>query len=144
MSRLIRLYLALWLLMGAGVAFAQNPQSTLAPIVSVNSAYNNGVSPGYRPRAGSGLVLNVGPGTANCSGTIETYAGGTLSMTASVVNYVYLNTSASCVPAVKTSSFGTSDIPITMVHLRQPEPILVLLTVARFSIHQHLQPGSHV
>jgi len=115
MSRLIRLYLALWLLMGAGVAFAQNPQSTLAPIVSVNSAYNNGVSPGYRPTAGSGLVLNVGPGTANCSGTIETYAGGTLSMTASVVNYVYLNTSASCVPAVKTSSFGTSDIPVATV-----------------------------
>ena len=109
------MYFALWLPMVVGVAFAQNPQSTLAPIVSVNSAYNNGVSPGYRPTAGAGLALNIGPGTANCSGTIETYAGGTLSMTASVANYVYLNTSASCVPTVKTSPFGASDIPIATV-----------------------------
>jgi len=115
MSRLIRLYLALWLSAAAGFAVAQNPQSTLAPIVSVNAAYNNGVSPGYRPTAGSGLVLNIGPGTANCSGTIATYTGGTLSMTASVVNYVYLNTSASCIPAVKTSPFGSSDIPVATV-----------------------------
>ena len=36
-------------------------------------------------------------------------------MTASVTNYVYLNTASSCVPAVKTSAFAAADIPIAVV-----------------------------
>lgn len=100
---------------GGQFVFAQSPQSTLAPIVAVNSAYNNGVSPGYRPTAGSGLVLNLGPGTINNLGTIIIYSGGTLTLTASSTNYVYLNHSASYVPAFNTSGFNASDIPIAKV-----------------------------
>jgi len=43
------------------------------------------------------------------------YAGGTFALTASVNNYIYLNTAASCTPAVKTSTFTASDIPIATV-----------------------------
>src|ERR1700722_8851074 len=104
-------------------ADAQNPQTSTAPLYAVNSKYTNGVAPGYMPCGSaalncpstSALNLLIGPGTANCSGTIETYAGGTLTLTASTTNYIYLNTSASCVPAVKTTTFTTSDIPIATV-----------------------------
>lgn len=90
------------LLMGA-IIRAQNPQTQSAPIIPENAKYVNGVAPGYYPTAGSGLVLNVGPGTANCAGTIIAYAGGTLTLTASMTNYIYLNTSASCAPATKNN-----------------------------------------
>jgi hypothetical protein len=112
---MIRKLLWLGLFIWASVAVAQSPQTQTAPIYPVNAKYANGVAPGYAPTAGSGLVLNLGPGTANCSATIEQYAGGTLNMTASTTNYVYLNTSASCAPAVKTSAFATTDIPIAVV-----------------------------
>lgn len=95
--------------------FAQNPQTQTAPIYAVNSKYTNGVAPGYAPTAGTGLNLLLGPGTANCSGTIDTYAGGTLALTASTTNYIYLNASSSCVPAVNTTGFIATNIPIATV-----------------------------
>lgn len=94
---------------------AQQPQTQTAPIYPVNAKYANGVAPGYAPTAGSGLTLDLGGGTANCGGTIVTYAAGTLTMTASSTNYVYLDTTASCAPAVKTTTFTSSDIPIAVV-----------------------------
>jgi hypothetical protein len=92
---------------------AQQPQ-TNAPLYRVNAKYANGVAPGYWPTAGSGLTLNLSAGTANCSGSIVTYAGGTLTMAASTTNYVYLN--SSCAPAVKNGGFGASDIPVATVN----------------------------
>jgi hypothetical protein len=108
------LTISLSLLFAAGL-FAQQPQTSTAPISAINAKYVQGVAPGYWPTAGSGLVLNLTAGTANCAGTMVTYAGGTLTMTASTTNYVYLNTAASCVPAVKTTAFTSSDIPIASV-----------------------------
>ncbi|HEV2463535.1 MAG TPA: LamG-like jellyroll fold domain-containing protein [Acidobacteriaceae bacterium] len=96
-------------------ALAQQPQTQTAPIFDANAKYVNGVAPGYWPTAGSGLTLNLSAGTANCSGTIATYAAGTLTMTASTTNYVYLSTASSCVPAVKTTAFVAADIPIAEV-----------------------------
>lgn len=113
--KLWKLFVLSGLLAMTAAAFSQNPQSTLAPVVSVNAKYVNGVAPGYAPTSGTGLLVNLGPGTANCSGTIDTYAGGNLSLTASTANYVYLNTAASCVPAVKTSAFTSTDIPVAVV-----------------------------
>lgn len=95
--------------------FAQQPQTQTAPISAINAKYVNGAAPGYWPTAGSGLTLNVSSGTAFCSGAVITYAGGTLTMTASTTNYVYLNTASSCAPAVKTSTFTSSDIPVAQV-----------------------------
>ena len=109
--------LGIWLALGI-VAFAQNPQTQIAPVYAVNAKYVNGVAPGYAPTAGSGLYIILGPGTVNCIGTIITYTGSGspgLALTASTVNYVYLNTAASCAPAVKTSSYTSSDIPVAMV-----------------------------
>jgi hypothetical protein len=100
---------------GLSVCSAQQPQTQIAPTSAINAKYVNGVAPGYAPTAGSGLTLNLGGGTANCAGTIEQYAASTLTMTASMTNYVYLNTAALCVPAVKTTIFTTADIPIAAV-----------------------------
>ena len=95
-------------------AFAQQPVAQQGqPLYPVNAKYVNGVAPGYWPTAGGGLTLNLSAGTANCGG-IVTYAGGTLTMTASTTNYVYLNTSSSCAPAVNTTGFG-NNIPIATV-----------------------------
>ena len=69
----------------------------------------------YLPTSGGGLTLNIAAGRAFCGGVNISYAAGTLSMTASTTNYVYLNTSSSCVPAVKTTSFVVGDIPIATV-----------------------------
>lgn len=100
----------------AVVASAQNPQAPAgSPLFHANATYTNGIAPGYYPTAGSGLVLNIGPGTADCSGTIETYTGGTLTLTASATNYMYLNTASSCAPASKTTAFVAADIPIAVI-----------------------------
>jgi hypothetical protein len=106
---------SLLFLLLAIAAVAQQPQTQTAPIYSVNAKYANGVAPGYAPTAGSGLTLNLGKGTANCLGVLTEYAGGTLTMTNSATNYVYLNRSGSCAPASNTSGFSSSDIWIAKV-----------------------------
>lgn len=107
--------LALVLIAFGSIAFAQQPQTQTAPLYAVNAKYTNGVAPGYAPTAGTGLNLALGPGTANCSGTIRNYAGGTLALTANTTNYVYLDTGANCAPAVKTATFTATDIPVATV-----------------------------
>ena len=94
---------------------AQQPQTQLAPISPLNAKYVQGVGIGYWSTAGSGLNLALTAGTVNCAATITTYSGGTLVLTASVLNYIYLNTAASCVPATKTTAFTTNDIPLAIV-----------------------------
>jgi hypothetical protein len=81
----------------------------------VNAKYVNGVAPGYWPTAGSGLTLNLSAGTVMCNNVATTYAGGTLTMTASSTNYVFLNPTASCAPAVSTTTFSAGQIPIASV-----------------------------
>jgi hypothetical protein len=112
---MMRKIVALLLLACAGSLSAQQPQTSTDPVQRYNAKYNNGVGIGYWSTAGSGLTLNVAAGTSFCSGTLYTYAGGTLTMTASVTNYVYLNTSSSCAPATKTTAFTSSDIPVATV-----------------------------
>jgi len=119
---MIRKFVILWLF-SCVAALAQNPQSQQAPIFAANAKYTNGTAPGYAPCGNgetncssvTGLSLQIGPGTANCSGTIVEYAGGILTLPASSTNYVYLNSSASCTPATKTTAFVSSDIPIAKI-----------------------------
>lgn len=99
----------------ASAMAAQQPQTQTAPISALNAKYANGTAPGYWPTAGSGLTLNLSGGTAFCSGSVVTYSAGTLTMTASTTNNIYLNTASSCVPAVKTTAFTSSDIPVAQV-----------------------------
>lgn len=96
-------------------ASGAQPQTQLAPISAVNAKYVQGVGPGFWPTAGSGLSVTLTAGTANCAGTIENYSATALALTASTTNYVYLNTATSCAPAVKTSAFTSSDIPIATI-----------------------------
>jgi hypothetical protein len=107
--------LFLFVVLFASSVCAQQPQTQVAPIFAANSKYTNGVAPGYYPLPGSGLTLNVGAGTAFCSNAIVTYAAGTLTMTASSTNYVYLDTTASCAPAKNTTGFSATAIPIAEV-----------------------------
>ncbi len=105
------------LLFLCSIAFAQQPQTKLSgpqAIQGINSKWNQGVGTGYWPTKGSALTLNLTAGTSFCSGAVVTYAGGTLTMT-NTTNYIYLDTGSSCVPAVKTSAFTSSDIPLAVV-----------------------------
>jgi len=94
-------------------AFAQQPQAQAGQaIYPVNAKYVQGFGPGYWPTAGTGLNLNLAPGTAVCSNIVRTYAGGTLTLAPSATNYVYLNTSNNCAPASNTTGFTGAAIPI--------------------------------
>ncbi len=105
-----------WGILNPRAARAQQPQAQSGqPIYPVNAKFVQGFGPGYWPTAGSGLTLNLAAGTAVCSNTIYTYAGGTLTMTASATNYVYLNVSSSCTPASNTTGFSFTTIPIATV-----------------------------
>lgn len=121
MKKLAVLWLVIWTF--GFVALGQNPQSSSAPLFKVNSTYVNGIAPGFAPcynamsscSSTTGLNLFIGPGTVNCSATIQHFTAETLVMTANATNYVYLNTASGCAPAVKTSVFTTADIPIAVV-----------------------------
>jgi hypothetical protein len=104
----------LCLVLAAAFAFGQNPATT-NPLDPLNAKWVQGTGPGYAPSKGSGLTLNIAPGTANCAGTKITYAGGTLTMTASATNYVYLDTTASCAPAANTGGYPSSGIFLATV-----------------------------
>lgn len=98
--------------------FAQQPQAQSGqPVYAVNAKYVQGVGPGYWPTAGSGLTLNLSAGTAYCGDppVLVTYAGGTLTMTASATNYVFLDPVASCSPAKNTTGFVVGQVPLAKV-----------------------------
>ncbi len=118
MKLIVNILLGIALIGGViGLAGFQQPQAPNGtPPFNVDATTANGVAPGYYPKIGTGLVLNLGPGTAYCStGNIVTYAGGTLTLTANMTNYVYLNVGSSCVPAFNTSGFTAGEIPIATV-----------------------------
>jgi hypothetical protein len=100
---------------------AQQPQTVnigpnVNPIYAVNSKYTNGVAPGYwSTAAATGLTLNISAGTANCNAVVTDYAGGTLTMSNNSTNYVFINSTGGCIPAVNTSGFTTSHIPLAIV-----------------------------
>lgn len=106
---------SLILLFVASLGLAQSPQTQSAPISAVNARYVNGVAPGYWPTSGNGLNLSLSSGTTFCQGAISQYASGSLAMAANTTNYVYLNPSANCLPAVKTTAFAVTDIPVAVV-----------------------------
>lgn len=109
MKRLLALFIF------ASACFAQQPQTQTAPIFRTNAKYTNGVAPGYWPTAGTGLTLNLSAGTAFCGNAAVAYAAGTLTMTNTATNYVFLDTTASCAPTSNTTGFLGSTIPIATV-----------------------------
>ena len=95
------------LLLTASFLVAQQPQTQTAPIYPANAKWANGVAPGYAPTKGSGLTLNVSAGTCFDSSNAKVdYAGGTLAMTGSATNYVYLDNT--CTLTISTTSYPTS------------------------------------
>jgi hypothetical protein len=86
-----------------------------AQTASINANTLDGIAPGYAVSAIGGLKIDVASGGIFCSGTWVTWLESTLLVTNSTTNYVYLNTSSSCVPAVKTTPFTVADVPLAVV-----------------------------
>jgi hypothetical protein len=99
-------------------SLAQQPQAQQGqPLSALNAKYVNGVAPGYWPTAATGLTLNLSAGTSVCNNSPVTYAGGTLTMTASATNYVFLDMTNNCTPALTSggASFPATGVPIAVV-----------------------------
>jgi hypothetical protein len=105
---------ALVLGLSTGWARAQQPTTSTAS-TRTNAAWVQGVGPGYWPTAGTGLSLKLAAGTAFCGGAIQNYAGGSLTLTPSATNYVYLDPALNCAPNANASGFSPSVIPIAIV-----------------------------
>jgi len=86
-------------------------------VFRTNAQWVQGIGPGYRPTAGAGLTLNIAAGTAYCGDppVAVFYAGGTLTLTASQTNYVYLDPAATCAPAFNITGFAVGQIPLAKV-----------------------------
>lgn len=111
------LLLSLVTLSAAKNLLSQQPQTSTAPIYSVNAKYVQGLGPGYWPTKGSGLTLNLASGTAYC-GVLPVpvaYGGGTLTMMDDATNSIYLDPVAACVPASNITGFLAGHIPIATV-----------------------------
>jgi hypothetical protein len=110
------LILAIFLFFRSSGIFAQNVYGPLNQpnTWTAQQSFSAGITGyqiipvGYQVTANSGLVVNIASGTAICSGTFVSYAGGTLTLAANSTNYVYLNTSSSCAPASNTSGVGSN------------------------------------
>lgn len=111
----MRKFAALFLLLFASTVWGQQDQANYPPNFDANAYYIQGIAPGYRPSRGTGLTLNIAKGTANCSGTRAAYAGSTLTMADNTTNYVYLDPTAACAPAVTTGSYPAGTLWIATV-----------------------------
>jgi hypothetical protein len=71
----------------------------------------------YASSAGAGLTLNLSAGGAFCGNppALVSYAGGTLTLTASQTNYVYLDPAQTCIPAFNITGFLVGQIPLAKV-----------------------------
>lgn len=102
------------------LGYGQQPQAQVQALQGINSKWTNGVAPGYYPTCSPstcvGLTLSVGPGTCfDATGTRQTYAGSTLTMTNSTTNYVYLAESNCGLTQNTTGYPKTGAIPIATV-----------------------------
>lgn len=107
--------LLFFLLIACFLSATAKPQTTSTPTVRLNVSSVQGMSPGYKPAAGTGLTLTIAAGTSVCAGAVNAYAGGTLTLVASATNYVYLDPSANCAPTANSSGFQAGAIPIATV-----------------------------
>ena len=96
---------------------AQQPSTFNDPIFSANAKYVQGWTPSYAyDQSSSGLTFKMFGGTNFACGSLAYYSGGSLALTANSTNYVYLDTTASCIPAFNTTGFTlTSQSPLYIV-----------------------------
>ncbi|GEM_PF-941271 len=102
----------------SSLVLGQQPQAEGGqPVYAVNAKYVQGVGPGYWVTAGTWPNVNIAAGTAFCGNPQApvSYPGGTLPMTASATNYVYLDPANNCVPASNTSGFVAGQVPLAEV-----------------------------
>lgn len=118
MKKLFWFVTLIWWMTALGiVAFGQAPQTQNAPIYSVNSKFVQGWSPSYSyDQTSSGLTFKMLGGVNYLCGSRVLYSGASLTLAANSTNYIYLNTSASCMPASNTTGFTlTTQVPLYIV-----------------------------
>lgn len=89
------------ILLGLLLAFAQVPQVSK-------------IQPGYDVSFGNGLVVYIAPGSINCLGTLQSYPGSSMTLTANSVNYIGLSAISPCAPVSSTVGFS-SNFPLAIV-----------------------------
>ena len=114
--KFVKAVFGLLLAVASTAVSSQQYQTQNAPLFAANAKYANGVSPGYAISVNSGLVINVGQGTAFCGNSPVIYGpNGTLTLTNNAINYVYLDINSGCAPAKNTSGFSDSTIPLATI-----------------------------
>lgn len=90
-----------------------NNVSNTQPLYSANATHVDNVAPGNWSTAESGLTSTLSAGAALCgSPTAEVFYGrGTLTLTASATNWVYLDPANKCSPASNNTGFPVGAIP---------------------------------
>lgn len=104
----------LFILLVAARAPAQQPYTQTAPIYAVNAEYAQGVAPGFWPTSGGGFVLNMASGTSVCNSAPALYPGGSLTLTPSATNYVYVDP-VTCGPSFNTTGYPAGAVPIASI-----------------------------
>lgn len=99
-----------------GTAYSTDMDANLS-LLDANVAFLDDLTgdPGFEPTAGAGFTLNISAGKGFLNGALASYAGGTLSLTASSTNYVFLDPGAGLQPAFNTSGFLAGHLPIAVV-----------------------------
>ena len=131
----------------ASLLFAQQPQAQQGqPLSALNAKYVNGVAPGYWPTQGTGLTLNLSAGSSICANAPASYAGGTLTMTASATNYVFLDMSNNCTPAFTSggSGFPVRGVPIAVVTTSSSAITAISDARTWFAARPVIDPGGQV
>jgi hypothetical protein len=115
----------IWILILAGMlslifgaaSQCQAPQTQTAPPFPANATFTAGWSPSYSyDQSSSGLTFKMLGGTNFACGSLVNYAGGSVTLSASATNFVYLDTTAACVPAVSTTTFALGmQVPLYIV-----------------------------
>lgn len=99
-----------------GAAWSADGDANWA-LLDGNVAFMSDLPPaaGYAASAGSGLTLNVAKGVTFSAGTLQSYPGGTLTLTDAATNYVYLDPASGFQPAANTTGFASGVIPVATV-----------------------------
>ena len=98
-------------------SYGQAPSTTTNPLFSTNVKWVQGFAPSYSfNQASTGLTFELLGGVNFACGSLVNYPGGQLTLTANATNFVYLDTTQSCIPVVNTTGFVlATQLPLFVV-----------------------------
>jgi hypothetical protein len=98
-------------------SYGQAPSTTTNPLFSTNVKWVQGFAPSYSfNQASTGLTFELLGGVNFACGSLVNYPGGQVTLTANATNFVYLDTTQSCIPVVNTTGFVlATQLPLFVV-----------------------------